>query len=127
MGILTFLMGAAAIVPAVCFILLVFAFKAISGKGKRAVLAAADASVMIFFFSVYIKIMTLWNPLPSIYLFWSAAAWTGVFVLFYWKTRWKRPRAAFKKMWRLSFMAYFAASSVLFLYGAFLSIAKEFS
>ncbi|WP_164462167.1 DUF3397 family protein [Bacillus sp. FJAT-42376] len=124
-GILTLLLGAAAIGPAVCFVLLILALKSITGKPKKAVLAAADLCVMVFFFSVYIKTITIWELNGAVFLFWSGMAWILIFVLFYSLAGWKKPGNAFKKMWRLSFLVYFSVSFLLFLYGAGIFIFNE--
>ncbi|MGD6816281.1 DUF3397 family protein [Metabacillus sp. 84] len=125
-GVISVLLGAAAIVPVLCLVMLIAAFKTITGKGKKAVLAAADVSVMIFFFSVYIKVITIWRIEPSMYLFWTFIGWSFLFTLFFAFSGWKRPGRAFKKMWRLSFLVYFLASPLLFFYGAGLFAVREF-
>ncbi|MBS2968868.1 DUF3397 family protein [Metabacillus sp. KIGAM252] len=124
-GILSILLGAAALAPAIIFILLIFTLKAATGKGKKALLAAVDLSVFLFFFSVYIKMITIWELPALIYLYWSFIGWFLVFILFFALAKWKRPWKALKKMWRLSFLVYFSASFILLIYGAGLYILNE--
>ncbi|WP_338781797.1 DUF3397 family protein [Metabacillus sp. FJAT-52054] len=124
-GLVSVLLGAAAFAPAICFMLLIFTLKALTGNGKKALLAASDLSVFLFFFSVYIKMTTIWEMPSLIYLYWSLVGWFLVFILFFAMSKWKRPRKALKKMWRLSFLVYFMASFILLIYGAGLYILNE--